>query len=132
VLDERERTLQEDFIRGEPPLGPGAPARERLIAFGEALLEMLDAHPELMAAAELGGERFISAPYGVHRLHVTLLLQEADPDCDADLLADTLLATLGADVFFYLRAARGIPLERLKAGWAELVSRTIPAAAMAG
>src|SRR5260221_9756214 len=35
VLSEQESLFQEDLIRGEPPLGPGAPARERLIAFGE-------------------------------------------------------------------------------------------------
>src|SRR6476646_653324 len=28
VLSERERSFQEAIIRGEPPLGPGAPARE--------------------------------------------------------------------------------------------------------
>src|SRR5438093_666137 len=35
VLGERERRFQEDLIRGDPPLGPGPPPRERLIAFGE-------------------------------------------------------------------------------------------------
>ena len=34
---------------------------------------------ELLAAAEVGAARFVSAPYGVHRLHVTLLLSELDP-----------------------------------------------------
>src|SRR5437899_1705596 len=28
LLDEQDRALQEGFIRGEPPLGPGAPPRE--------------------------------------------------------------------------------------------------------
>ncbi len=63
VLSERERALQEEFIRGEPPLGPGAPPRERLVAFGEAVLDLLDAHAELLAAAEVGGARFASPPY---------------------------------------------------------------------
>src|SRR2546427_1698485 len=49
VLSEQERTLQEDFIRGDPPLGPGAPAQERLVAFGEAWLDMLAVHSELLA-----------------------------------------------------------------------------------
>src|SRR5271163_2966037 len=46
VLSEQERTLQEGFIRGEPPLGPGAPPRARLIAFGEAMLDLLETHSE--------------------------------------------------------------------------------------
>jgi AcrR family transcriptional regulator len=127
LLDESERALQEAFIRGEPPLGPGAPPRERLIAFGEALLEVLETHAEVMFGAEVGGERFVSAPYGVHRLHTMLLLREADPECDAELLAETLLAGFSAGAFLYLRQVREMPLERLKAGWSELVSRTLPA-----
>jgi AcrR family transcriptional regulator len=130
VLSEQERTLQEGFIRGEPPLGPGAPPCERLIAFGEALLDMLAVHSELILSAETGPERFIHPAYGVHRLHVSLLLGEADPECDAELLADTLLAALGAELFVYLREVRGMSLERVKQGWAQLV-RTLVASGAA-
>src|SRR5713226_3583169 len=47
VLSEHERDFQEGIIRGEPPLGPGAPPQERLIAFGEAMLDILETHSEL-------------------------------------------------------------------------------------
>jgi AcrR family transcriptional regulator len=126
VLSERESAFQEGFIRGEPPLGPGASAAERLIAFGEARMDLLSDHAEVLAAAEVGPARFISPPYAVYRLHMTLLLREADPDCDAEYLAEALLACLGVDYFLYLREARGMPLERVKAGWGELVRRAIP------
>jgi AcrR family transcriptional regulator len=125
VLSERERVFQESIIRGDPPLGPGAPAGERLVAFGEAMLDMLEAHAQLLGAAEVGGARFLSAPYALHRLHVTLLLREADPRCDAELLAETLLAALSAELFIYLRNMRELPLDRMKAGWGELVGRTV-------
>jgi len=126
VLGERERRFQEDLIRGDPPLGPGAAPRERLIAFGEALLDLLERHASLLAAAEAGAERLLSAPYGAYRLHATLLLREADPGCDAELLADYLLGALSAQQFVYLRELRGIPLQRLKEGWSDLVSRSLP------
>ncbi|HLM87319.1 MAG TPA: helix-turn-helix domain-containing protein [Solirubrobacteraceae bacterium] len=125
VLSEDERAFQEGFIRGEPPLGPGAPARERLIAFGERLIDMLEAHSELLLSAETGPARFTHPAYAVHRLHITLLLREADGECDAELLADALLAALGAELFIYLRAARGMSLARVKAGWAQLVDRIL-------
>jgi len=128
VLSERERAFQEDIIRGAPPLGPGAPPRERLIAFGHAVLELLDGHAELLVAAEGGAARFASPPYAVYRLHMTLLLREADPGCDAEFLAETLLACLGADFFLYLREVREMPLQRLKDGWEDLVRRTVPPA----
>jgi len=127
VLSERERTFQEAIIRGVPPLGPGACPGERLVAFGEAVLDMLEENVELLIAAEAGGERFNSAPYAVYRLHMTLLLREADPACDAEYLAETLLACLGADFYLYLREAREMDTARLKRGWRELVGRIVPA-----
>lgn len=126
VLSDRERAFQEHIIRGDPPLGPGAPASQRLIAFGHAVLEMLAANADLLVAAEGGGARFASAPYAVYRLHITLLLREADPSCDAEFFAETLLACLSADFFLYLSDVREMPLERLKAGWDELVHRAAP------
>jgi AcrR family transcriptional regulator len=130
LLSEHESYFQESFIRGEPPLGPGACPSTRLVAFGEARLDLLAAHAEVLVAAEVGPARFASPPYAVHRLHVTLLLREADPDCDAEYLAELLLASLGSDIFVYLHEVRGLPLERLKAGWSELVQRVVPAAAV--
>jgi AcrR family transcriptional regulator len=121
VLSESERALQESFIRGEPPLGPGAPPRERLVAFGEAMLDMLDAHCDLLVSAQVGPAQFAHPAHDAHRLHVALLLREADGACDAELLADTLLAALGAELFVYLRDVRGMGLERLKDGWKQLV-----------
>jgi AcrR family transcriptional regulator len=129
VLSEDEARLQEDFIRGEPPLGPGAPPRERLIAFGEARLDLIDAHAELLATAEVAGANLDSAPYAASRLHVTLLLSEIDPACDPELLADTLLAGLSAGLFVYLRDARGFELERVKEGWRRVVDGLVPALA---
>jgi AcrR family transcriptional regulator len=125
VLSERETEFQEGFIRGEPPLGPGAPPDQRLIAFGQAMLDTLEAHSELLLAAETGPARFAHPAYAVHRLHVTLLLDQADPACDAELLADTLLAALGAELFIYLRQVRGMELDRLKDGWRETVRRAL-------
>ena len=130
VLSERERTLQEAIIRGCPPLGPGAPALERLIAFGCARLDLLAENAEVLAAAEKGPERFSSPPYEVHRLHMTLLLREADPGCDAEYLAEALLGALGADIYTYMRQARELPLAQLKRGWEELVRRVLAPAAV--
>src|SRR3954470_10656937 len=62
LLDEHERDLQESLPRGEPPLGPGASPRERLHAFGEAYLDVLDTHHALLLEAERG-PRHSAAPY---------------------------------------------------------------------
>jgi AcrR family transcriptional regulator len=125
LLDEQDRALQEGFIRGCPPLGPGAPPCERLIAFGEAWFDILELHGELLLSAENSGARFGSAPYAAHRLHLLLLLREADPNCDAELLAEMLLAMLGADWFVYMRQVQDVPLARIKAAWGELARRLV-------
>src|SRR5207237_2911271 len=89
LLDERERAFQESFIRGPAPLGPGAGAYERLIAYGERRLEEVEIQGELLAAAVAGapGDRLAHRVYGAHRAHLRALLPEAAPGCDADYLA---------------------------------------------
>src|SRR4051795_13375634 len=57
LLDEETRDFQNALISGPPPLGPGAPADERLHAFGASYLELLERHaPLLLAAAPSGRE----------------------------------------------------------------------------
>jgi AcrR family transcriptional regulator len=123
LLDERERAFQEDFIRGAPPLGPGVPARERLIAFGHRLLEEIEIQGDLLLAAETGapGERLLHSVYGAHRAHVTALLRDAAPACDTDYIADVLLGALTGELVLYHRRVLGMSLERLKDGWVELL-----------
>jgi AcrR family transcriptional regulator len=126
VLSDRESAFQEAFIRGAPPLGPGATPAKRLIAFGHARLDLLADDAEVLAAAEAGPARLHSPPYAVYRLHMTLLLREADPLCDAEYLAEVLLAGLGVDFFMFLGEARAMHVQRLKDGWCELVRRIVP------
>src|ERR1022692_194902 len=68
LLDESERNLQEGFIRGPAPLGPGAPAAERLVAFGHAPLTLTEDRGELLLAAEPleRGMRYRSAVYAAY------------------------------------------------------------------
>src|SRR4051812_20456391 len=127
LLNERESQLQEDLIRGAPPLGPGAPAVERLVAFGRRVLAHLEEHGELLLAAETGGRwvRFNAPVYALYRTHLAVLIREAAPDADVEYVTDTLLAPLGADFFLYQRHVRELPLERLAAGYERLVRQLV-------
>jgi AcrR family transcriptional regulator len=129
LLEEHTARLQEGIIRGPAPLGPGAPPKERLAAMARAQLALLDEHHALMAAADMGpaGSRFTKGPYVFLRVHATLLIREADPDADADLIADLLLAPLAADAFFYWRTIRGFEIERIAAAFDLLVDRLLSA-----
>jgi AcrR family transcriptional regulator len=127
ILSEHEARLQDQLIRGAPPLGPGAPPRERLLAFGRAYLEFLEAHAETLMAAEYGASfvpRQASAPYAFYRTHVTLLLREAGCQ-SADYLADVLLAPLSSATFKYHRELRELSLAELADAYADLVRRLL-------
>jgi AcrR family transcriptional regulator len=127
LLSERERVLQEEVLRGEPPLGPGAPAAERLVAFVGALHELVVRERKVLMAAEEGDVlgRHNSAVHAGWRLHVTHLLKEARPDADADVLAELLLAAVAAGLNVHLIDERKIPAKRVRAEILRLVESVL-------
>lgn len=130
VMDERESRLQESFMAGAPPLGPGAPPAERVRAFLHAYVDLLDDYAPLMAVAEATSStgRFRGGAYAVHHVHLTTLIGEALPGGDAHYLADALLAPLAAGLFVHHRHERGMSTERIKAGLDEIVGGLLPTA----
>lgn len=127
VLNETERELQDAIFKGPPPLGPGAEPVQRLIAFGDAVLDGMEQHTELSLEAERYGRDSLlrSEPYAVRWLHIRTLVSAARPDADAEYIADLLLAALSADLFVHQRHGRDIGLDRIKAGFADLVARLV-------
>ena len=134
LLDEHERKLQDEFLRGAPPLGPGAPAEERLNAFVDALVDLTERYSELLYDSETAraGARFATGAYPAWHQHVTLLIAEARPDSDAPVLAHLLLAPLGAELFVHLRREERISGKRLRAGLHELAARVASQASTPG
>ncbi|MFD9725329.1 TetR/AcrR family transcriptional regulator [Streptomyces sp. NPDC059072] len=123
LLDEHERRLQEELLRGAPPLGPGAPPLERLTAFYAAMVDLLDTHGHLVLGAETGEKRFTVGAYGFWRVHVLVLLRESGvPDPEA--LVDSLLAPLAPEVFLQQRA-QGVTPDRIKEALGRL-ARALP------
>ena len=127
IISEHEAQLQDELIRGAPPLGPGAPARDRLLAVGRAYLGFLERHGDTLLAAEFGtpGFRLGSAPYAFYRTHLTLLLREAGCGERADYLADVLLSPLAASTFKYHRQLRRLSLEESVEAYGDLVARLL-------
>lgn len=121
LLESSERDLQEAFIRGPAPLGPGAPACERLIAFGRAVLAHTVAHGDLLLAGT--GRKWDVGAYVAYRVHVMMLLAEANPELDAEYTAQALLEVLGPEVVLHQLRVREMHLERLADGWETLIRR---------
>jgi AcrR family transcriptional regulator len=117
LLDEHERAIQDAILDGEPPLGPGAPALERLCALLDALLDLSERHGDLLYAAETSraGARYATGAYAAWHRHVTVLLGELGVDGDPDVLAHAVLAPLGAELQRHLRGEIGLSAEQVRA-----------------
>ncbi|MGW5644844.1 TetR/AcrR family transcriptional regulator [Saccharopolyspora sp. NPDC003752] len=124
LLDEHERALQERLLRGDPPLGPGAPPAERLAAFYEAMVDLLERHIHLVLGTEVGRSRFETGAYGFWRAHVRSLLAESSL-ADPEALTDSLLAPLAPEVFRHQHETLGMEAKRIKAALAELARRIL-------
>jgi AcrR family transcriptional regulator len=127
LLDEHERELQEALLRGPPPLGPGAPPRERLVAFVDALLSLSLEHRELLLGSETARPlaRLRTGAYAAWHQHFTLLIGELRPDADAPLLAHLLLGAFDAELLTFLRERR-VSGARLERAVDDLVARLTP------
>ncbi|HEV7649585.1 MAG TPA: hypothetical protein VGP26_15660 [Actinophytocola sp.] len=82
--------LRQAVEDGPPPLGPGAPPRERLLAFLSAVVDVV---------------------YSFWHGHIGTLIAAERPDLDAPLLADLLLAGLQAEPILRLLDAATPPGE---------------------
>ena len=133
LLDDDERDFQQQVLAGPPPLGPGAPPLDRLIAYGRARIDFLIGHREIARAALDGRER---VPAGsqtpMSQEHIRSLLIQmslgADPKTDLDVLATQLTAALDGPLLLYLSSdilAQAAPQvsERLGRGWQDLIQR---------
>jgi AcrR family transcriptional regulator len=131
LLDERERLFQDRLLSGPPPLGPGAPARDRLVAFLHGLVDMVDENLQLLRAlhGSTPGARFRVGAYRAWRLHATILLEEAAPGIDAAWFAELILAPLAADLFYHQRYELGVTPERLRQNLADAVDAVVQAPA---
>jgi AcrR family transcriptional regulator len=117
LLDEHERALQDRILRGPPPLGPGAPPRERLLAFLAALAELTVEHRELLLEVDHAAPaaRYRTGAYQAWLQHTVLLLGP-----DSALRAHLLLAPLAADLVSHL-VDEGVSAAELTAAMHELV-----------
>ncbi|HEY8045520.1 MAG TPA: TetR/AcrR family transcriptional regulator [Streptosporangiaceae bacterium] len=105
LMVQRAQALEEAVTAGPPPLGPGAPDRARLLAFLDAIVEVVSRNKSLMAelaysaaappAADDGpGERDEHPVYRFWHGHISGLIAAQRPDADAGMTAHLLLGAL--------------------------------------
>src|SRR6201990_2853646 len=62
LLDEDEKIQQQAFLFGPPPLCPGAPALDRLLAYGRERLKFVDVHRALLSDVSRDPQMRFNAP----------------------------------------------------------------------
>ena len=129
LLDDDEQAFQQQVLSGPPPLGPGAPPLERLIAYGRARTGFLIAHGDIARAA-LDGHQPIPAgsQSPISKVHIRMLLGQLHLDgADLDMLATQLTAALDGPFLLYLAAsgttAAPGTAERIADSWQDLIQR---------
>jgi len=130
LLDDDERAFQEQVLAGPPPLGPGAPPIDRLMAYGRARAAFLIEHREIARAALDGSQPIpAGAQTPVSQMHIRVLLAQIPlGPADLDVLAMQLTAALDGPLLLYLSAsdltgASAQTGERIAQGWQDLVRR---------
>ena len=109
LMVERAQWLEEAVRAGPPPLGEGAPDRDRLLAFLDAIIEVVSRNKNLMAelaypvAAQqharerAAGDRDKHPVYRFWHGHISALLAAQRPDIDVGMTAHLMLGSLHSE-----------------------------------
>ncbi|GEP33216.1 TetR family transcriptional regulator [Nocardioides szechwanensis] len=126
LLNHSETAWQASVLSGPPPLGPGAPPLERLLAFGHSRMETNLLHGDLIQAAGHSGARAFAA-VSFAAMHVRYLLNEIGVCGDIPILTTALLAPLEQVILQQQTHIEQLPLDRIRRGWDDLVRRVVTA-----
>jgi AcrR family transcriptional regulator len=121
LIDEYMREFQDGFLRGPPPLGPGAPPSERLEAFFAELVRLQVDHLELALAAENAPARELLPVYGALLIHVAGLIAAIDPTLDAHILGGFLLSAIAPPVLHRMHSRAGIEVSTMQQAAIQLI-----------
>jgi len=125
LLDQFEADWQASVIGGPPPLGPGAPPRERLLAFGRSRLEQNLRGAALIRAASTAAPARNYAVYSFAATHLRYLLDQLGVAGDIALLSTALMAPLEVVILEQQIEIEGMDVERIASGWEDLAERIV-------
>jgi AcrR family transcriptional regulator len=114
LADDEMRDFQDRFLHGPPPLGPGAPAPERLEAF---VVELLHHYAENLPVAVLAAhelDQYGSQVMNALLFHARTLVRQIDPQLDNDIVATMILSAIAPPLIIDSRQ-RGIETQTLQA-----------------
>ena len=129
LLDDDEKTFQQQVLSGSPPLGPGADPLDRLIAYGRARAGFMVSHRDIARAAlDCSQPIPVGRQAPMSQIHIRVLLGQLRLGAvDLDMLATQLAAALDGPVLLYLSSgelADAAEVEhRIAQAWQDLAVR---------
>lgn len=121
LLDHDEIELQQRFMFGPPPLGPGGDPVHRLTEYGKARMRLIARHGDLLRGAEAASrDPYDAPPWRVSAMTVRAMLVDAGRTAQADVWAAALMATL-SPAWVLHQSASGASQDDLEAVWTEHV-----------
>lgn len=125
LLADRAANIREAIDSGPPPLGPDAPAADRLLGFLDELAQLAARNIALIAAHEqaCAADKYQDPTYRRWHEHVAGLLRVIQPEADAEFLAHTLLGSFDGDLVRQVTAAGGVT--RLRSAVRDLATALI-------
>ncbi|HEY5018010.1 MAG TPA: TetR/AcrR family transcriptional regulator [Streptosporangiaceae bacterium] len=132
LLDDDEKTFQQQVLSGPPPLGPGADPLDRLIAYGRARAGFMVGHRDIARAAlDCSQPIPVGRRAPMSQIHIRVLLAQLPlGPVDLDMLATQLAAALDGPVLLYLSSgelADAPEVERrIAQAWQDLIERVCP------
>jgi AcrR family transcriptional regulator len=143
LMVQRARALEEMVTAGPPPLGEGAPDRDRLLAFLDAIIEVISRNKSLMAelaysatsvpatAKDQGGEERGEHPvYRFWHAHISALIARQRPGIDGEMIAHLMLGSLHSEPILNQLATEGP--ERLSSAMRAVACAVLDAPAPGG
>jgi AcrR family transcriptional regulator len=126
LLAERATRIREAIDNGPPPLGPGAPPRDRLLGFLDELAKLAAKNIALIAAHEqaCAADKHQDPTYRRWHDHVAGLIHQIRPDADSEFFAHMLLGSFDGELVRQITDRGGVT--RLQAAVRDLATAVIP------
>ncbi|ATD71642.1 MULTISPECIES: TetR/AcrR family transcriptional regulator [Gordonia] len=126
LLDHSESEMQQAYLSGPEPLGPGAPPLDRLLAYGRARLKLTCDHLDILLEAGAAADDFMTHPVGrASTQHVQILLRQLGFADELDFMSLAVQAPLAAGSVRYLMVEVGLDLETITTQWQEMVTALV-------
>lgn len=127
LLNHSEMQLQQAFLTGPAPLGPGNAGErvdplDRLVAFGRARLTMAASHLDILLEAEdTGPQRFTHPTRTVVVTHARMLLTQMGFRGNLEVICLAVLAPLEPPSIYHMRNNDRMSVEQIGDHWEDLI-----------